>query len=330
MSRRNCYEESFKCIQQCKSCLRGDLGGIKALSGVVTVLDRTQELLCKKLGDHFVRLCLNDVEEEGQSLEQQLTPVFYELLNLKWLLKTLELYRTKAEEQLKEVMNSVMVICIGKDAWGQEEALRCRGTNPVRIKQLPHRDFIGMLDILFEQFLKIATRSRHVMIVSTNILATIPTQQTPFQASSLAQGLSVEDVLYITATEQAMLQQTLATLHAHTWSHMQQLLGTLLEARGEIHAQLSIEELRQVWDHCMDFVAVAGKLYGTKGKLLLGTLLRQARDSLEFVHKDQLIHLQSLLHEELWKPSLVSNTIQNEVSQLQANPRVRAVFPLHA
>lgn len=116
MSRRNCYEESFKCIQQCKSCLRGDLGGIKALSGVVTVLDRTQELLCKKLGDHFVRLCLNDMEEEGQSLEQQLTPVFYELLNLKWLLKTLELYRAKAEEQLKEVMNSVMAICIGKDA----------------------------------------------------------------------------------------------------------------------------------------------------------------------------------------------------------------------
>ena len=104
MSRRNCYEESFKCIQQCKSCLRGDLGGIKALSGVVTVLDRTQELLCKKLGDHFVRLCLNDMEEEGQSLEQQLTPVFYELLNLKWLLKTLELNRAKAEEQLKEVM----------------------------------------------------------------------------------------------------------------------------------------------------------------------------------------------------------------------------------
>ena len=111
---------------------------------------------------------------------------------------------------------------------------------------------------------------------------------------------------------------------------MQQLLGTLLEARGEVHAQLSIEELRQVWDHCMDFVAVAGKLYGTKGKLLLGTLLRQARDSLEFVHKDQLIHLQSLLHEELWKPSLVSNTIQNEVSQLQANPRVRVVCSRHA
>ena len=326
MSCRNCYEESFKCIQQCKSCLRGDLGGIKALSGVVTVLDRTQELLCKKLGDHFVRLCLNDIEEEEQSLEQQLTPVFYELLNLKWLLKTLELYRTKAEDQLKEVMNSVMAICIGKDA----ETPTCSGANPSRIRQLPHRDFIGMLDILFEQFLKIATRSRHVMIVSTNILATIPTQQTPYQASSLVQGLSVEDVLCITVTEQATLQQTLATLHAHTWSHMQQLLGTLLEARREVHAQLPIEELRQVWDHCMDFVSVAGKLYGTKGKLLLGTLLRQARDSLEHIHKDQLIHLQSLLHEELWKPSLVSNTIQNEVSQLQANPRVRDVCSFHA
>ena len=55
----NRYEESYACIQKCKSFLRGDLGGIKALSGVVSVLDSTQDLLCKKLTNHFVALCLN-------------------------------------------------------------------------------------------------------------------------------------------------------------------------------------------------------------------------------------------------------------------------------
>ena len=188
---------------------------------------------------------------------------------------------------------------------------------------MSHRDFLGMLDILFEQFLKIATRSRQVLAVSTNILATIPTQQTPFQPAA-AQGVSVEDALSITSAEQATLQQCVGALHTHSWSHMQQLVGTLLESRGEVHAQLPIEELRQVWDHCMDFVAVAGKLYGTKGKLLLGTLLRQARDSLEGVHRDQLVRRQGLLHEELWKPALVPSVLQGEVTQLEENPRVRA------
>lgn len=286
----------------------------------MTVLDRTQDVLCKKLGDHFVRLCLN--EEEGGDLEQQLIPVFYELLNLKWLLKAFELYRGKAEEQLKEVMNSVMTICLGKERWGESAVLSPSASNPQCARDMPHRDFLGMLDILFEQFLKIATRSRQVLTVSTNILATIPTQQTPYQPSSLAQGVSVEDALSITSAEQATLQQCVGSLHTHTWSHMQQLVGTLLESRGEVHAQLPIEELRQVWDHCMDFVAVAGKLYGTKGKLLLGTLLRQARDSLEFVHKDQLVRLQGLLHEELWKPALVPSVLQGEVTQLEENPRV--------
>ena len=103
---------------------------------------------------------------------------------------------------------------------------------------------------------------------------------------------------------------------------MQQQLGQMLEARAEIHAQLPVAELRQVWDHCMDFVGVAGRIYGTKGKLLLSALLRQARDSLEYMHKNQLVHLQSLLHEELWKPALVSSALQNEVSGLQENPRV--------
>ena len=175
---------------------------------------------------------------------------------------------------------------------------------------MSHRDFLGMLDILFEQFLKIATRSRQVLAVSTNILATIPTQQTPFQPAA-AQGVSVEDALSITSAEQATLQQCVGALHTHSWSHMQQLVGTLLESRGEVHAQLPI-------------VAVAGKLYGTKGKLLLGTLLRQARDSLEVVHKDQLVRLQGLLHEELWKPALVPSVLQGEVTQLEENPRVRA------
>ena len=52
------------CIQKCKSFLRGDLGGVKALSGVVAILDSTQDLLCKKLTNHFITLCLSDEEEE--------------------------------------------------------------------------------------------------------------------------------------------------------------------------------------------------------------------------------------------------------------------------
>ena len=35
------------------------MGGIKALSGVVSVLDSTQDLLCKKLTNHFVSVCLD-------------------------------------------------------------------------------------------------------------------------------------------------------------------------------------------------------------------------------------------------------------------------------
>lgn len=96
----------------------------------------------------------------------------------------------------------------------------------------------------------------------------------------------------------------------------------MLEARSELHSQLPVSDLRQVWDHCMDFVSVAGRIYGTKGKLLLSTLLRQARDSLEYMHKNQLVHLQSLLHEEMWKPALVPSALQNEVTGLHDNPRV--------
>ena len=135
----------------------------------------------------------------------------------------------------------------------------------------------------------------------------------------------MEDVLTITTSERDVLQQTLQSIHLQSWSHIQQHIGVMLETRSEIHSQLSITDLKEVWDHCIDFIMVATKIYGVKGKLLLSTLLRQARASLEYLHKNQTIHLQSLLHEELWKPALVPSNLQNEVTALQENARVSSM-----
>ena len=205
-----------------------------------------------------------------------------------------------------------MTICLGPESL----------TNPVILRQLPHKDFVTTLDVLCEQFLKSAQRSRRVVAVCLNILATIPTKQDNAKSSSVDDVLGVEDVLAITDAERTALQQHLQTLHTSTCSRMQQHISTMLDARSEIHSQLQIDELKQVWDHCMDFVSVAGRIYNTKGMLLLHTLLRQARDSLEYLHKSQLLMLQNLLHEELWKPALVPSALQNELTHLQENPRV--------
>ena len=245
-------------------------------------------------------------------MEDRLRPIFYALLNLKWLLKSLEQYKEKAELQLQEIVSTVMTICLGPESL----------TNPVILRQLPHKDFVTTLDVLCEQFLKSAQRSRRVVAVCLNILATIPTKQDNAKSSSVDDVLGVEDVLAITDAERTALQQHLQTLHTSTWSRMQQHISTMLDARSEIHSQLQIDELKQVWDHCMDFVSVAGRIYNTKGMLLLHTLLRQARDSLEYLHKSQLLMLQNLLHEELWKPALVPSALQNELTHLQENPRV--------
>ncbi|CBK20274.2 uncharacterized protein [Blastocystis hominis] len=209
-----------------------------------------------------------------------------------------------------------MTICLGPESL----------TNPVILRQLPHKDFVTTLDVLCEQFLKSAQRSRRVVAVCLNILATIPNKQDNTKSSSVDDILGVEDVLAITDAERTALQQHLQTLHTSTWSRMQQHISTMLDARSEIHSQLQIDELKQVWDHCMDFVSVAGRIYNTKGMLLLHTLLRQARDSLEYLHKSQLLMLQNLLHEELWKPALVPSALQNELTHLQENPRTAALL----
>lgn len=97
-----------------------------------------------------------------------------------------------------------------------------RASNPNGLQQLSHKDFITTLDVLCEQFLRTATRSRHVVAVCNNILATIPTRQEGQQNEQ-------DEGLWITNSERTTLQQYLQTLHTYTWTKMQQHMGTLLE-----------------------------------------------------------------------------------------------------
>ena len=46
-------------------------------------------------------------------------PIFHALLSLKWLLKTIDVYKEKAEEQLQEIVNSVKTICLGPTVYVQ-------------------------------------------------------------------------------------------------------------------------------------------------------------------------------------------------------------------
>lgn len=152
-------------------------------------------------------------------LEKQLTPLFYALLSLKWLQKTLDVYREKAEEQLQEMVNSVKSICLGPTAWVIDGIFKHRATNPNVLKQLSHKDFLTTLDVLCEQFLRAATRSRRVIAICNNILATVPTRGEENEA---------EEGLWVTASERVTLQQHLQTLHTYTWNKMQQQVGTML------------------------------------------------------------------------------------------------------
>lgn len=108
---------------------------MKALRGIVALLDETQELLCAKLTACFVTLALQsdesprkpnprgededaaDDESEcttpSEVLETQLAPLVSALLSLKWLGKALEAYREKAEAQLQEVVDRVASVCLG-------------------------------------------------------------------------------------------------------------------------------------------------------------------------------------------------------------------------
>ena len=79
-------------------------------------LDETQDLLCKKLTNHFISLCLDlNSTTSDEELEQQFSSILYALLNMKWLLKSFDQYSEKSDLQLQEVMNSVFSVCLGPE-----------------------------------------------------------------------------------------------------------------------------------------------------------------------------------------------------------------------
>ena len=75
----------------------------------MSILDETQDLLCKKLTTHFTTLCLEAENNlEDPTIDEELKTVLFALLNLKWLLKAFDILKEQSEKQLSK---SALSIC---------------------------------------------------------------------------------------------------------------------------------------------------------------------------------------------------------------------------
>eukprot|EP00934_Nitzschia_sp_Nitz4_P000952 Nitzschia sp. Nitz4//scaffold12_size214221//178747//182011//NITZ4_001528-RA/size214221-augustus-gene-0.36-mRNA-1//-1//CDS//3329535104//952//frame0 len=94
-------------------------------------------------------------------------------------------------------------------------------------------------------------------------------------------------------------------------------IAELLRLRKEAHSLINLEEMKQLWDKCLEFtLAMEGYNNDTKAVGLRSTLLGQVKAFLDRTHESNMTGLVAALDSEPWTPCAVSPERQAMLTRL--------------
>ena len=125
------------------------------------------------------------------------------------------------------------------------------------------------------------------------------------------------------ADAEELIERSRELLHA-VCELSQKSVAQLLILRKEVHVQLSLRDLKNLWDSTLEFLQAVEGLSGTTGYGLRSCLLQQAKAFLEHKHEAQLARLVATLDSEKWAHAHVSAERQSALDKLSTG---RAFLP---
>jgi len=159
------------------------------------------------------------------------------------------------------------------------EFVESSGGGSLGVTGMSYQDFSSCLDLLMEELHTILQMSRDVDMFAKNE-ALFPDVEQRWTLTSMASG---------------------ADLAAKS-------IAELLRLRKEAHSLLTLEEMRRLWDTCLNFTLKVEEDYGNNLKAisLRSTLVGQAKAFLDRTHESHMASLVAALDSERWTPCEVS------------------------
>mmetsp|Transcript_28627 Transcript_28627/g.80727 ORF Transcript_28627/g.80727 Transcript_28627/m.80727 type:complete len:1220 (+) Transcript_28627:235-3894(+) len=185
---------------------------------------------------------------------------------------------------------------------------------------MTYTSFSKCLDLLLEELLGILLTAHSVdtFCVTQNIFNASSTTEAAVQTSDTSNdGKGKEN-----GKSKAPVRWTFDAVSTSV-EQASEDIAKILRLRKEAHSLISLDDMRQLWDRCLQFVGKIEKLSSTRAVSLRSTLIGQAKAFLERTHVAKMSALAAALDSERWTQCEVSAERQDSLTRLCSG---RAVF----
>ena len=306
-----------------------ELGRLQSLKSVAEQLNQYEQLVVNKLRDELVEIFLgwnsaavssvyalngsagggsSSGAKSSQHVRDRVREIMGALKSCHALGKTREAYSHRLQDMIRLTVRTT-VAEFSTDGHGTAAAPTVSsGTTTMSLAR-----FLDCLDLLFEQLLGLLNSASGVDEFCVNegfSFEKVHGDENDRKDSKpeSAEGASDAGATTVSASPMSAVIASAAELSSKSVSE-------LLRLRKEAHSLVTLDEMKSIWDACLQFTITVEKLSG-RSSTLRSTLLAQAKAFVERKHESNMSALVAALDSERWTQCEVSAERQDALTRL--------------
>jgi vacuolar protein sorting-associated protein 54 len=253
-------------------------------------------------------------------LKEKLLPLVRGLLRIGYLQSTIAKYRTRVSELLTSVIKTavsaslneteLLVAAAASELNSKDEEVKTSTTSSTttkvsvvtQLRSLGPQGFMSLLEVVLEHLSIVTSRAAEIHRTLLSVLLDCG----PASNLSHHQQQDDEDQSNKSAKSlKAKLQQEGCERDSrealeYVWKLAQRHASRMFQVRQEVHVNLSMNEIGELWHLVMAFVKTTERKTGRRGDILTNALQQQMEKQLQRVHSNQMQELVASLDSELW------------------------------
>jgi hypothetical protein len=255
---------------------------LTALSTCGEQFKQYESLVVQNLSEEMV-----DVFFHWRNTEKERVQEMVQALNLcQALSKTGELYQRRLQQTIRMTVRTTIA-----------EFVESSGTGGSGVTGMTYSDFYNCLELLIEELMSVLKMARRVdEFCETEHIFHTDTDTDTDTTDNSTTTTNNNTTTSTTTNKQRWTKQAMATaadLAAKS-------IAELLRLRKEAHSLITLEEMKQLWDTCLEFTLTVEDFGNTRAVGLRSTLVGQAKAFLDRAHESNMAALVAALDSERW------------------------------
>ena len=300
-----------------------ELGRLQSLSGVADQLNQYEQLVVTKLRDELVEIFLDwnaatsAYSSGSQHKHARVREIMGALKSCHGLRQTQEAYSHRLQDMIRMTVRTTVGEFAADGSMAAPPSLSS-GTTAMTLSR-----FLDCLDMLFEQLLGLLTAASGVdafcaaegySFQNDDVTAVEDDSQ---QVNHNHEGnINNKDASQkVMSSDEDEATTPLSVVVAGAAELSSKSVSELLRLRKDAHSLVTLDEMKSIWDACLQFTTTIETLSG-RSSTLRSTLLAQAKAFVERKHESNMSALVAALDSEKWSQCEVSAERQDALTRL--------------